>query len=99
MRIEGSGPTILLLHGFGAAIFQARLEHAADIDAGLADIVAGFELLQTIEVGDERVAFAAADLACAQGLERHPDEGDAEEEEQAHTGGHLRVIHDWPPVS
>jgi hypothetical protein len=41
----------------------------------------GLQLLQVVEAGDEGVPLLLEELAVAEGLEGHPDEGDAEEEE------------------
>ena len=67
--------------GLGAAARQPGHLDRADLDAGEAHLVAGLELLQVVESRDQRVAALLEDLAVAERLERHPYEGDAEEEE------------------
>ena len=65
----------------GAASGQAGQLDRSDLDAGETHLVTGLQLLQVVEARDQGVAALLEELAVAEGLERHPDEGDAEEEE------------------
>jgi hypothetical protein len=65
----------------------------ADLHAGHPDLVTLLQLLERVEAGDDRVALLLENLSSAEGLEGHPDQGDAEQEEKADAGGLLRVVH------
>ncbi len=79
--------------GLGAAAGEPGLLDGTNPHPGHAHLVADLELLEALEAGDEGVAAILEDLAVAERLERHPDEGKAEEEEKPDTGGLLCVVH------
>jgi hypothetical protein len=93
MTMDAVASLLILYFDGAAATGQLGALDAADLHAGHAHFVAFLELLQGLETGDKRVALVLENLPAAQRLERHPDEGEAEEKEEPDAGRLLCVVH------